>query len=391
MGAERTSRTCESFAAGSGGSTRVKTSFIGRRTFVSGQRHSAGRTRGQSVVEFALFAPVFLFLFLGAVDFGRVFFSYIQIRNAAGQGAIYGAVNPTDTVGITSKVQQETNAQAQRGENSLIVGTSCKDTGGATIACSAASGGGGAGNTITITVTEPFNFFTPLINGLFSNSFKIQSSASAAVLGFAAGSGGSTQTGCTAPTAANFTYTTSGTFGINVDASLGSLPNNGQWAISSYLWDMGDGVDPFPPVTGKTASYTYGSAGFYTISLTVQNQCGERTSTQSVAIGVAPTPSAPAVTPPPTTAPTQSQTPACNTAPSITANEAGNSGNFSFQGAYTGQPAPLSWAWAFGDGATANIQNPGHNYSGHNGTQYTVTLTVTNGTCVRQVTQVVTV
>ncbi|HYK94736.1 MAG TPA: PKD domain-containing protein [Candidatus Dormibacteraeota bacterium] len=352
----------------------------------------ARKSRGQSLVEFALITPVFMLLLLGAVDFGRMFFSYIQIRSAAGQGAMYAAVNPTDSAGITSKVQQETNAQKQRGENTLTVGTTCNDVSGTAMSCANASGGAGAGNTVTVTVTEPFNFFTPLINGLFSNSFKIQSSASAAVLGFVAGSGGSGQSGCTPPTAANFTYTMSGTFGINLDASLGALPNSGQWAISSYTWDMGDGVNPFPPVTGKTASYTYGAVGTYTITLTVQNQCGTLASTQTVPIGVAPTPSpVPTPTPAPTPGPTPTQAPACNTNPSITAGESGHSGSFSFQGAYTGQPAPVSWAWDFGDGTTANIQNPNHTYGGGKGAKYTVTLTVTNGTCVRQVTQQVTV
>ena len=53
----------------------------------------------------------------------------------------------------------------------------------------------------------------------------------------------------------------------------------------------------------------------------------------------------------------------------------------SFQGAYTGQPAPLSWTWTFGDGSTDTGQNPTRRYAAA-GT-YNVVLTITNGTCTR--------
>ena len=53
--------------------------------------------RGQAVVEFALIIPVFLLLLLAAVDFGRMFFTYIQANNAAREGAAYGAANAAST------------------------------------------------------------------------------------------------------------------------------------------------------------------------------------------------------------------------------------------------------------------------------------------------------
>jgi PKD repeat protein len=338
--------------------------------------HPRRRRLGQAIPEFALLLPVFLLLLLGAVDFGRLFFSYVQITNAAGQGAAYGAFNPTDSVGILAKVRQETNAQAQRGENALTVATACKDSAGMTMACADSQGGTGAGNIITVTVTERFNFLTPLINGIFGN-FNLNASASASVAGFAPGTGGAGQTGCTPPTSAAFTYSVTN-FGINVDASA-AQPDNGQWAISSYLWDMGDGLDPFPPVTGKTASYTYGGAGLYTVSLTVQNQCGSLTSTQSVAIGSVPTPT-PSPTPSPTPTPTPAPTPtapACSMTANFTTTKSGKTVNFF--GSSGGAPAPLTWNWTFGDGHSDTGQNVVHTYQSSNG--HTVTLTIINGSC----------
>jgi hypothetical protein len=49
---------------------------------------------GQSLVEFALALPVLLILLLGALDVGRMYFTYLAIQNAAGEGALYAAINP---------------------------------------------------------------------------------------------------------------------------------------------------------------------------------------------------------------------------------------------------------------------------------------------------------
>jgi hypothetical protein len=50
--------------------------------------------RGQSLVEFALVLPLLLVLVLGAVDFGRVFFGWVALQNAARVGANYAATHP---------------------------------------------------------------------------------------------------------------------------------------------------------------------------------------------------------------------------------------------------------------------------------------------------------
>src|SRR5262245_51647344 len=72
------------------------------RALLSGRRSR----RGQSVVEFALILPVFVFLLLMAIDFGRLFFSYVQVTNAAREGAAYAAAAPTDSVGIEARALQ---------------------------------------------------------------------------------------------------------------------------------------------------------------------------------------------------------------------------------------------------------------------------------------------
>ncbi len=58
---------------------------------------------GQSFVELALTLVVLLVLIAGIVDLGRAFFTYIALRDAAQEAAIYGAINPTDSSGINSR------------------------------------------------------------------------------------------------------------------------------------------------------------------------------------------------------------------------------------------------------------------------------------------------
>src|SRR6188472_3639206 len=58
------------------------------------------RPRGQSIVELALCMPLLMLIMLGTIDFGRVFFDYIQMRNAVVEGATYGTRHPADTSGI---------------------------------------------------------------------------------------------------------------------------------------------------------------------------------------------------------------------------------------------------------------------------------------------------
>src|SRR5262249_28164011 len=66
---------------------------IGRETFekaMSRPRVERGE-RGQGLVEFAVAMPLLLLILLGTIDMGRVFFDYIEMRQAAVEGATYGA------------------------------------------------------------------------------------------------------------------------------------------------------------------------------------------------------------------------------------------------------------------------------------------------------------
>lgn len=60
---------------------------------VLSRRHDRHRSRGQSLVEMALIAPVLLIILLLAIDFGRAFYSWVILQNAARIGANFAGVN----------------------------------------------------------------------------------------------------------------------------------------------------------------------------------------------------------------------------------------------------------------------------------------------------------
>lgn len=62
------------------------------------QQH--GHEEGQSLTEFAMSLVFLLILLAGVADFGRAFFAYIIVRDAAQEGAVYGAIADKDDIGV---------------------------------------------------------------------------------------------------------------------------------------------------------------------------------------------------------------------------------------------------------------------------------------------------
>ena len=91
-------------------------------------RGRKSKSTGQALVEFALVIPVMLLMLAIAIDFGRLFFSYIEITNAAREGAAVGAHQPSNLTQIQTTAAQETSTQSQGGEHAITVSTTCKDS-----------------------------------------------------------------------------------------------------------------------------------------------------------------------------------------------------------------------------------------------------------------------
>lgn len=57
--------------------------------------------RGQSLVELSISLVIVLWLLSGAVEFGIATFQYIQLRDAAQEGALYGSIHPPASASAT--------------------------------------------------------------------------------------------------------------------------------------------------------------------------------------------------------------------------------------------------------------------------------------------------
>jgi Flp pilus assembly protein TadG len=64
---------------------------------------------GQSLVELAISLVLLLLLLSGTVELGMAFFQFIQLRDAAQEGALYGSINPLDTANIQARTQGASN------------------------------------------------------------------------------------------------------------------------------------------------------------------------------------------------------------------------------------------------------------------------------------------
>ncbi len=62
------------------------------------------KERGQSMVEFAVSAVVLIILLVGIVDLSRAIYTYMGLRDAAEEGAIFGSMYPDQQDGIRQRV-----------------------------------------------------------------------------------------------------------------------------------------------------------------------------------------------------------------------------------------------------------------------------------------------
>lgn len=129
------------------------------------------RERGQSLTEFAISFLVLILLLAGTVDLGRAFFSYLALREAAEEGALYGSTNPADTSGIIQRVRTSSSAPVDLADTTNV------------LVDPVVSGGACAGNTLAVTVTYNFELTMPLIEPIIgTNQFPIALTATSTIL-----------------------------------------------------------------------------------------------------------------------------------------------------------------------------------------------------------------
>lgn len=103
------------------------------------------------MVEFALLLPILVVLLFGLVDLGRMYYAYVAISDAAGEGAAYGARNSS-----SDTLESEVKERAGKATEGLVE----IDEDQVTMVLSS--------DAITVTVTYSVELLTPLVRNMVS-------------------------------------------------------------------------------------------------------------------------------------------------------------------------------------------------------------------------------
>jgi Flp pilus assembly protein TadG len=121
------------------------------------------RERGQSLVELAVSMLVLLYLLSGAVEFGLAFFQYVQLRDAAQEGALFGSMDPASP-SIIARVQGASSSPIDltvtSGPQAVTINVTAANPGGTAKALASACEGDG----ITVEVSYNHKVFMPFMS-----------------------------------------------------------------------------------------------------------------------------------------------------------------------------------------------------------------------------------
>lgn len=261
------------------------------------------RSRGQSLVEFALILPVFLVFLAAALDLGRVFYANITLNNAAREGAFQAAITPALYV-ENQPCNQTTNRVVCRIQNETTGSMIAIAPTDIDMTCSIPGCGEAAGSLVTVEVRGKFRLITPLLSVIFGGQdLKLTSSAVAQIEYLPDPNTATPPPGPVANfTASPMSVPVGGTVTFNSSSSTGN-PTGFQWDFDGN--GIVDSTDPNP-------THVYNTAGSYNVSLTVVNLTGVGSSIKTITVTSSVTPP-----PGPTATPTVAPTPACAYPPNV--------------------------------------------------------------------------
>jgi Flp pilus assembly protein TadG len=127
---------------------------------------------GQTLVEFAMSASIFLLLLLASMDFAYLFYTKLTLQNAVRQAGRYAITGQcvTNNDGTCKLTRYNSIIQTLQTTSMNLLNSS--NTGDITITCTNNGGGcptgaGGPSDIITISVTYPYSFLTQPVAAYF--------------------------------------------------------------------------------------------------------------------------------------------------------------------------------------------------------------------------------
>lgn len=147
---------------------------------------TGARTQGQSLVELSISLMVMLLLLVGAVDFGMAFFSYVAMRDAAQEGALFGSFNsyvdsdlsggfdygePINVAGVRTRVRESSSTPVDFSDTTLIPDAyiTVEATTGNACEGSTTISGVPTPNGVRVTVEYDYPLMTPLMGAVIGS------------------------------------------------------------------------------------------------------------------------------------------------------------------------------------------------------------------------------
>ena len=146
------------------------------------------------MVEFALVLPLMLVLMAIAADFGRLFYAYVAVQNAAKEGALYGSRTPLcvndvgcpDPGNVQWHVQNEASNLVSGGTSLLTPTTTCRGPGiDGPLTLRAPINDCVPGDTYIVSVSYDFQLITPILSSVLGSGLTLTATHEAAVIGSA--------------------------------------------------------------------------------------------------------------------------------------------------------------------------------------------------------------
>lgn len=155
----------------------------------------AKKERGQSLVELAISLTAMLLLLSGAVTFGMAFFSYVSLRDAAQEGALFGSINPcilesdgtchrnslVNQAGIRERVRASSTSPVNLSNTTTIPDAYITSVATTTQPCEGSDSSGNQ-NAIQVTVQYDYPVFMPFLGVLSGQTIHLTATVTDTIL-----------------------------------------------------------------------------------------------------------------------------------------------------------------------------------------------------------------
>jgi PKD repeat protein len=259
--------------------------------------HLHDRTRGQSLVEFALVLPIIMMLTLTALDFGRVYLGYINLQNMARIAANFAANNPTawttsadplvqaKHVETRTKYQKEILADAAASNCNLPLVAGVQTVPAPIFSPTRPAGTSPQiGDTARVDITCTFGVITPVISNIVGGSVNVSAASRFPVkTGMTASMGaapaGSIPNAAFTANAATTPSSLSGTNPFNVvfrDTSGGNP--------TAWTWTFNDGSSPGTSTAQDPLGHVFDHPGTFIVTMKAENFYGSTTASMGITV-----------------------------------------------------------------------------------------------------------